>query len=83
MLFFISIVELMGVFLGMMIGWTQYGEQTIEGVQGRYFIPFMVPFLLSIEPKNILSNVSNRRIMGCYWIFEIGIIITVLNRIVA
>lgn len=82
-LFFISIVELVGVFLGMMIGWTQYGNQTIEGVQGRYFIPFMVPFLLSIEPKNIHSNVSNRRILGCYWIFEIGIIITVLNQIVA
>ena len=44
-----------GIFLAMYIGWTPniygIGAQIIEGVQGRYFLPLLFPFVLIFSNK--------------------------------
>ena len=51
------ILTLLGVILpvaGMILGNTPSYSRVIEGVQGRYFLPFLVPFLFAVQPKQIL-----------------------------
>lgn len=45
---------------GMMIGSTPRGFGVINGVQGRYFLPFLFPALLAIAPKNIRLSEESR-----------------------
>lgn len=52
----ISIICLLGVMAavgGMMIGNTPETSREVIGVQGRYFLPFLFPFLLVLIPKKI------------------------------
>ncbi len=39
---------------GMLIGWTTLDSEVINGVQGRYFLPFVVLLALAIRPGKIL-----------------------------
>ena len=73
--------ELVGVFVGMMIGWTQYGLKSIQGMQGRYFLPFTIPFLIAVEPRKIQSHVSNQKLIGLFWFLEISVIVAVFSQI--
>lgn len=41
------------VLLGMLFGWTPIGHVSIEGVQGRYFLPFMPIFLAACRQQFI------------------------------
>lgn len=46
--------------LSMFLGWTPINSQAIEGVQGRYFIPIVLPILLLINNKYInLDKIPN------------------------
>lgn len=38
---------------GMLIGWTNQGASSIEGVQGRYFLPALPLFLLALRNKKV------------------------------
>lgn len=38
---------------GMLIGWTEKGASSIEGVQGRYFLPALPLFLLALQNARI------------------------------
>lgn len=38
---------------GMLIGWTNKGASSIEGVQGRYFLPVLPLFLLALRNKKV------------------------------
>ncbi len=38
---------------GMLIGWTNKGASSIEGVQGRYFLPALPLFLLALRNKKV------------------------------
>lgn len=44
------------VLLGMLFQWTPMGYVSIEGVQGRYFLPFMLIFLTACKNRGILLN---------------------------
>ena len=57
-----------GVFLivelGMFTGWTPLGFSTIEGVQGRYFLPILPLLLLLVRNSNLtLQKSIDRPIM--------------------
>ena len=41
---------------GMLVGWTGIGEDKIFGIQGRYFIPFIMPVLIAITPEHIRAD---------------------------
>ena len=42
------------ILLGMLLQWTPMGYVSIEGVQGRYFLPFMLVLLTACKNKFIL-----------------------------
>jgi uncharacterized membrane protein len=37
------------------IQWTPLQKNRVEGLQGRYFLPLLFPFLISILPKKTIS----------------------------
>lgn len=41
------------ILLGMLLGWTPMGHVSIEGVQGRYFLPFMPVFFAASRQRLI------------------------------
>lgn len=46
------------VMLAMMLGWTFNTEETIHGVQGRYFLPFLLPLFLSSRLRHLFCNLN-------------------------
>ena len=42
------------ILLGMLLSWTPMGHVSIEGVQGRYFLPFMLILLTACKNRLIL-----------------------------
>ncbi len=48
----------------MLLAWTPVGSQVISGVQGRYFLPFLPVFLMSLKNDRIvLTGDGNRGIL--------------------
>ena len=45
--------------LSMLLAWTEIGSQTIEGVQGRYFLPFIVLIFMMLRCKK--AALKNKR----------------------
>ena len=43
---------------GMWIGWTEVDSTTIQGVQGRYFIPFLPILLILLSTPKIKIDTS-------------------------
>ncbi len=59
------IIGMLGVFLAMFLYWSSSSLYFIDGVQGRYFIPFLIPFAILLmtskkkkENKNVSKNVA-------------------------
>lgn len=50
------------VWTSMYISYTAVGSSTIEGVQGRYFIPLFVPFFICLFRKNRKSRLDKKLI---------------------
>lgn len=44
------------ILLGMLLQWTPMGHVSIEGVQGRYFLPFLLILLTACRNQGILLN---------------------------
>lgn len=44
------------ILLGMLLQWTPMGHVSVEGVQGRYFLPFMMILLTACKNRGILLN---------------------------
>lgn len=44
------------ILLGMLLQWTPMGHVSIEGVQGRYFLPFMMILMTACKNRGILLN---------------------------
>lgn len=48
------------VWTAMYISFTPVGANTINGVQGRYFIPIILPLMLAIQPARVENRIPNR-----------------------
>ncbi len=60
------LIGIFGVFLAMFLYWSSSSLYFIDGVQGRYFIPFLIPLALLFmtskkkkENKNVSKNVAS------------------------
>lgn len=55
---FSSLIMVLLIFLSELLIWTEEGSKFITGVQGRYFLPFLllVPLMLSPSDKKIHPN---------------------------
>lgn len=50
--------------LSMMLAWTPLGSNVISGVQGRYFLPFLPVFLMSLKNDIlVLTRERNRKVL--------------------
>lgn len=67
------IVLLFGVILfvwtALYLAFTPIGLNTINGVQPRYFLPLLLPVLISIKPNSVKHNITDKY----YNLFVIGI----------
>ena len=51
---------LFGIFLSMYIGWSSYKLYYVEGVQGRYFLPLIIPILYNFIPKKKMYQLDDK-----------------------
>ena len=59
----ISAVGFFLVMITMLLNWTAASESAIQGVQGRYFLPYLVWFLLSLRTKRLSFHGDSERIV--------------------
>ena len=69
------------ILTGMLLTWTPRDHISIEGVQGRYFIPFMPAFLLVLRNGRLTWNRSAER--GLMYAGLVGQLLTVMYLIKA
>ncbi len=69
------------ILAGMLLTWTPYGNISIEGVQGRYFIPFMPVLMLLVRNKRLVWEHSPER--GLMYAGFIGEILAIMYLIKA
>lgn len=51
-----SFISILMIIAGMLITWTPITYGAVEGVQGRYFLPILLPILLSFRGNQIIAN---------------------------
>jgi uncharacterized membrane protein len=51
--------------MGITLTWTPAASQVAEGVQGRYFLPLVLPMLLSMWGRSITANEKCDNICIC------------------
>ena len=59
----ISAVGFFLVMITMLLNWTAASESAIQGVQGRYFLPYLVWFLVSLRTKRLSFHGDSERIV--------------------
>jgi uncharacterized membrane protein len=63
---------------GMYLEWTDYRLPYVIGVQGRYFIPLLIPLFLALIPKKAKLNIKNETIYTFINIVFIIFIVSIL-----
>ena len=66
-IFIFAFVSFVAIFGAMYLLWSDYKSKLVFGVQGRYFIPLIIPFMISLVPSkrfftrndNIIFSVIN------------------------
>ena len=78
------LLVLSGVFLVLLALFTDtnYGNAFIAGVQGRYFIPFIIPIILIMRTDKITVNVDNNKLFCVYWFLQAGVMNCILSNVV-
>lgn len=69
LLLFIIMVVSGGALLSMFIAWTPRSAMVISGVQGRYFLPVLVPALLLIDNSFIVCRSDRSNTVLCTFIW--------------
>jgi uncharacterized membrane protein len=66
LLLFASLAIFLLLLLSMFLGWTSNYRDAIEGVQGRYLIPVMLPILLSLRNRIVILHKDIARYLCCF-----------------
>ena len=80
LMIFVSIGVITAVSLGMMLYWTPFGSPDIAGLQGRYYIPVIVPMLFVFQ--NNFFTIKGNRLRGLHYLIPFIISITMIEIIV-
>ena len=75
---FSMIILIGGIFLVMYLQWTQTGNLTIDGVQGRYLLPILPMIMIMLIPKNRKINLDEKNIYSFINISMLIFMITIL-----
>lgn len=83
---FMFIVALMGIGFavgGMLIAWTQKDAEFINGVQGRYFLPFVLLLGISLMPERLTCDdkgvFRNKVLIASVW-YQIMVVCAIFLR---
>ncbi len=76
-----SLIGTVAIFTVYLLNCTIYGQPRIMGVQGRYFIPFIVPVLYCIQRKKLKLDIDRRILFVPVWFIQIGYIVYALSQI--
>ena len=60
---------------------TFYGSAAVAGIQGRYFIPYIMPFLLCIQTNKLTADIDHQKLLCMYWILQAGVMNSILSNI--
>lgn len=69
------------VCLSMLLSWTEKGSESIEGLQGRYFLPYLILPFFCIQTGNIIQRKRDDKIL--IWIADILLFVVFCNLIIA
>ena len=61
-----SLASFLVVLFALFVWWTEDGSLTVEGVQGRYYLPFLAALLLSLRRPRPNAHVVCPRLWGVY-----------------
>ena len=79
-----SLVTSLLIWTALYITFTPVGDNTINGVQSRYFLPLLFPLLICLQPKNIKNSINPRLYNTIILTIPVIInIITIFTSIVA
>lgn len=68
--------------VGMLLNWTSNSLLVVEGVQGRYFLPALVPIMLALRTrKNCVSDNADYNAAMCVVILQLFIVTAVFKNI--
>jgi len=78
----ISILCFAFIHMGMLIGWTYMTDSSIDGVQGRYFTPFLPLTILAFRGSNIvLKKDINKNLILIALVLNIIVLTTILQNL--
>lgn len=84
-----SILIFLLIFVTLYGQWTPVGNRLIEGIQGRYFIPLVFPFLLAVKPirRAHTQQTGNRQIpwnsYTCVLILNLSVFLVLAVHVLA
>lgn len=61
-LLFINLMIIVLIYAAEFITWTGCGEQSIYGIQGRYFLPCLPILLLAVKPERLKIRSSEKTV---------------------
>ncbi len=62
--------------MGMLLHWTPETSRFIVGIQGRYFLPFLVPLLLVIRSKRTTTSRTADRVIPVVLVANLTVMVT-------
>lgn len=75
----LSGIMFFGILAALWLDWTPIGNDVIEGVQGRYFLPFLPMVLLPLRNKMFLvSENLNKWLAGAVYLLLVGTFISIV-----
>ena len=61
------------IFVGLYIAWTRTGFNYVEGVQGRYFLPLLLPAVLILGKNKLILKIKNENMKMLMLLFVLYI----------
>lgn len=81
---YIALLTAAGVGLisvSMLLSWTTVGSETIEGLQGRYFLPYVILPFLCLQNRVIARKTTEDQ--GLLWFADVLLFVTFCNLIIS
>ena len=79
---FLCILSCAAIMLGMALRWTELGSLTVQGVQGRYFLPLAFPFLLAFKSIKVRLTKIDTLLLSAQFTTLIYIVSFLLLRMI-
>lgn len=70
------------IWTALYISFTEVAEEVIQGVQARYYLPFLFLFYLCLQNKKIKNNISLERYQLCVMMISNGILFQQIYQLV-